>query len=237
MRRRMTGLFLAAVCLLLAGCSPNYATKEQVIEYVKNTISEDTAFVEQEGEHAYTFRSTERDLTFTACTSADVVNIDGTVMGYTGEYSIYTDYDPKCYALHQPEVDALLEKHGFEVLSRSDNTERGEFDKWFTIVLDNSTADWDIRYADAFLNELRETVIQPEMAYHNGQALEYYFEVLYKIDDQVYQRTAGENYQNQIYPDKEIDLHEYLHPTEMFVDKALANPYNGVVIVLKSEEE
>ncbi|MCR4645241.1 MAG: hypothetical protein K5695_07515 [Oscillospiraceae bacterium] len=237
MRRRMTGIVPAAMCLLLAGCSPNYATREQVIEFVKNNISEETELVSQTEEHAYAFRSTERDLTFTAVTSAETVNIDGTVMGYTGDHLIYTDYDPKCYAFHQPEVDALLEKHGFGVLSRSDNTERGEFDKWFTIVLDNSTADWDVRYADAFLNELRETVIQPEAAYHNGQALEYYFEVLYKIDDQTYQRTAGENYQNQVYPDTEIRLHEYLRPTDMFVDKALANPYNGVVIALKSEEE
>ncbi len=239
-KKLSSAIALILAACLMTSCGPKYASQDEIIDYVNNGITEHVEFVENltqkdDKAHTYKFKSTERDLEFTATADTGTITVDGAFFGYNGEKINSTDYIDQCYAYHNDEIKNLIDQNEhFEVCSTSNTF---NCYKTFKFVINNSTYDWDKRYVDEFLNTLRTTVMTEEAKYHNNTPLEYKYIVLLKIDEECYQRTGGSTtsgYDDVITDiNEEIDIGNRLHLTNMMLANVIPEPYDCVVIDVK----
>lgn len=258
----MKGFFPALIgmaaftVLFLTSCSPKYAKEKEVVSYVMENVPEEVELVGKvEGEdHKWTFRCTNRDIVFTARTTADTVNIDGANFGYTGKYHIGMDYQDKVYSYYNDIMTDIMRKHRFlaenetifsyekesDDLMRSylSNSHTFGYCKEFNIVLNNNTYDWDYRYVDAFLDDVRKEIVQKEYD-TTGTILDIRYEVYLKIDDDHYQRTGGtnSNYTSSIIPDEEVHIRDTIRLTNMMLSNVIPPVNNGMLIEIEDNPE
>lgn len=234
-------LLASAVCLAaMTGCFPKYAPESEVKEYAQKTAHEEIELVGKvDGEdHTWKFRSKDRDLEFEVWTDANSISIDGSDFGYTGTYSIQDNYWKKVNMYYNDTMTELLRKHKFlgedETMFDYSNDrddlmccykensnpypgeENYEYCREFTFVFQNNTYDWDCRYVDAFLEDVRKEIIQKEYE-TTGIELDIRYEVYLKDtfgDKVVYYRTSGTNndYTSSIKRDEEVNIHDTVIP-------------------------
>ena len=236
--QKTAALTLVFLTLSLTACTPNYASKKEIVQYAEQTAEKEPIELDSEiDKHTYRFRSTERELYFDVTTSASEVIIDGTSFGYSGKYSIYADYYPSVYRYHDSEVEALLQKYEFEEAGRSN-----EFDHYesFDFVISNSQYSEDIDRVNGFLNDLR-AIVEQEQQYHDAPLQPflgtYIYTVEYQVDENVFQRTAGNyNYSSYIIAGQEIDI---LHDLEysMLIGNVIPPLRHGILIYVTKPDD
>ena len=255
--RQVSMLLAGAVCLsaiLFTGCTPKYASQKEILQYVEENVPEETELIgKTEGkEHSWDFRCKNRDIVFTVATTPGSIDIDGSFFGYTGDYFIGTDYQDKVYAYYNDVLTDIMKRHQFlaedETLFAYDKNREGlmrsymgssntfEYCKEFTIVLNNATYDWDYRYADAFLDDIRKEIVQKEQE-TTGRFLDIQYEIYLKISDDCYQRTGGtnSNYTSSIQPDTEVKIKDTIHLTNMTYANVLPPVYHGMLIEIENK--
>ena len=247
---------LKKVALLTAGlsfvfalisCTEKRASENEIAEYVKEHIPESVTLVEKSTSEknkidvVYHYKCNNRDLSFDVWSNSGTINIDGSFFGYTGDYNIVTDYADKCYAYYNDTMLNLLKKHGFlkenESFENLNHSNTFDYCKDFRFVFDNSTYDFDSKYVDAFLNDVRTEIMQKEYE-TTGQELQFSYEIYLKIDENYYQRTAGpENYEVDMDKDMEVHIHDDVKPHSMMQSNVISPVYNGVLIDLSERKD
>ena len=235
--KKTISLLVMLTAAVLSSCAPKYASEKEVVEYARRAADkEQIELVEQTDEHRYRFRSKDRDLYFEAWTTANETWIDGASFGYTGDYSINSDYTASVLRYNDNRVKELLDKYGFEEAERSYSFECYES---FTFVIKNSQVPEDIDLVNGFLNDLR-LITEEEQKYHSEPLGPYkgtyIYTVLYQVDEEVFQRTIGNyNYSGYIVPGEEIDIRKDLDYSNNFLRNAVSPVRNGILIYVESD--
>ncbi|MBQ3920100.1 MAG: hypothetical protein II695_10520 [Oscillospiraceae bacterium] len=121
----MKRIIMGLICLSLTACGmPKYASEKEISEYLSAHIAEPIEYVETSAEdkHSYIYRAMDRDFTFRVWSNAEAAaNIDGANFGYSGEYSINTDYDEHSCGYYSERIAELADSCGFEITDTCDN--------------------------------------------------------------------------------------------------------------------
>ena len=247
MRGYQKALLLTGCAVLAAqccACMPKYATKKQVIEWVNERVNGEQFTCEDGTEkHTFIFKSQVRDLTFQASTSPGTISIDGSDFGYTGDYTIGSDYPDQVTAFYADRVFELMEQHGFTeyVLSEEDNFSGP---RQFLFVMSDDYMSKDLDEVNAFLADLRKLTAQ-EAQYHSAEYKSYYendyalfsYELMYASPSGYYRTSGPDNYQSDITAGRELDVRTH-HILDMtYAQSNVITPtYDGVLIYVPKKD-
>ena len=232
-RKIVRMLLVFTVIIGLAGtataCSPKYASLDQIKKYIsENTDGESVEYVKKLEKHRYLFKSKKRNMEFEAWTGASELFVDGTNLGYTGDYFIATNYEEKTHTYYNKKIKELLAKYEFENCVYSDDFKC--YKKFKFCLTYNSTAE-DIERVNNFLNEL-QTIVDDEDKLHDGDYSAGFFnyEVVWDHINYFERTTGNSNYSQDMNPGDESHDILTLNRTEMYLSNIIAPVYDGVLI-------
>ena len=234
MIKRIFSLFIIGIVsvVIFSGCLPKYASDEEITNFINNIVEEKYKFIEKsknsDGDYDYKYKCINRDIYFTVSNKANHIIIDNANFGYSGNTSISTDYLNSCYEYYNDITNQLLKKYNFNIESTSANN---SFYNDFIFIVDVNNKDLEVEQINKFLNDFRETVVEPELQYRSKK-LEYTFKILYKIDENKYQDKVGNEHKNYIYANKIIDINKYIKSVDNYKSSVLPNVLNSIVLTV-----
>lgn len=156
--------FLCSFVLSVTACGPREVTVEDYIKVAKSsTGGEEVELLREESSNCYSFKSTQRDLTFKVWTTPDEVVYNGNNLGYSGSVSFYDDYSEVIHNYYEEDLTNILADNSFEIISRSDEY---DYTETLYIVMDSELTDDDKALFDSLMLGLQE-INDNEQKYHN----------------------------------------------------------------------
>ena len=234
--------FLCLFVLFAGGCrcsEPKAPKEKTVVSQVESMTPEKIELVEKKDKDTYVFRSQVRDLTFEVKPKATTMSLDGSVFGYTGDFTYKSTYWDEVYASYQTRIEKTIADHGFKIEKRS--REDMTYISNITIAAYNWLSDKNLDNINDFYRDLRD-IAKEEERYHDRKS-DFSFKVRFEWidiwgDQKSYILTRGnKNFDTEITsdtPDNELDIRK-LGVTEDRLAKASTPAGNGVLIVIEED--
>lgn len=224
---------MLAFTILLTSCSAKYASKNEVIKYAESCAKGEKITIDEEVEkHRYSFHSEDRDLSFEVWSTADTIDIDGTNFGYTGDYTLGSDYSEKVNEYYETRVYELLKSHGFTDYEKS---KKYTSLKNFSICVTDMHTNADIQELNSFLGELQD-IANEESEFHDEDFFKdnamYNYELAWQWGG-YYIRTIGTNrhdYSSDIFPGNDKFNVKDLQETNQNMANVTPPNYDGILL-------